>query len=272
MSKLQIWKSQQGVLVLELGVLAWEEFWGLGRGVDCSICLNVLNLCLYICVVSTSVVCLLWNNKTSCVSQVISLHTTLQISASMQWVGLTGNPSFCCRWFPTMCADIIIPDASLMWDEQLMKSPPCSGYQWGDKTLDMTSVCIGYCIHSSDACRPDPEYSLLFYPQNSPPALSIVKNASHARKTDFSHEKTCCIMDPWLITGGVAGSEPTNLVFCRYFERRSFSINPAKNRRGGGEGTICSSIPGREVARILRGVKMNTILYDLMCDTSYMWQ
>ena len=26
-------------------------------------------------------------------------------------------------------------------------------------------------------------------------------------------------MDPWLITGGVAGSEPTNLVFCRYFER-----------------------------------------------------
>ena len=124
------------------------------------------------------------------------------------------------------------PDASLIWDEQLMKSPPCSGYQWGDKTLDMTSVYI----HSDAACRPDPEYSRLFYPQNSPPALSIVRNASHARKTDFSHEKTCCIMDPWLITGGVAGSEPTNLVFCRYFERRSFSINPAKNRRGGGEG------------------------------------
>ena len=167
-----------------------------------------------------------------------------------------------------MCADIIIPDASLMWDEQLMKSPPCSGYQWGDKTLDMTSVCIGYCIHSSDACRPDPEYSLLFYPQNSPPALSIVKNASHARKTDFSHEKTCCIMDPWLITGGVAGSEPTNLVFCRYFERRSFSINPAKNRRGGGRGPSAAvSLVGR--LRESYGVSKWTQYYMIWCVTHH---
>ena len=136
----------------------------------------------------------------------------------MQWVCRTGNPLFCCRWLPAICADIMIPDASLMRDEQLMKSPPCSGYQWGDKTLDVTLVCIGYIPSNA---WPQSGIFCVFYPQNSPPALSIVRNASHARKTDFSHEKTCCIMDPWLITGGVAGSEPTNLVFCWYFERRT---------------------------------------------------
>ena len=94
---------------------------------------------------------------------------------------------------------------------------------------------------------PDPEYSGFFYPQNSPPALSIVKNASQARKTDFSHEKTCCIMDPWLITGGVAGSEPTNLVFCRYFERRTGVFLSIQQRIGaGGEGgPSADSVVGR---------------------------
>ena len=161
---------------------------------------------------------------------------------------------FWCRWFPTICADIIPPPRCLlMWDEQLMKSPPCSGYQWGDKTLDMTLVCIGY-IHSD--VWPRSGIFWLFYPQNSPPALSIVKNASQARKTDFSHEKTCCIMDPWLITGGVAGSEPTNLVFCRYFERRTGVFLSIQQRigAGGGGGTICR-LCSREVARILWVIK-----------------
>ena len=103
---------------------------------------------------------------------------------------------------------------------------------------------------------PDPEYSVFFYPQNSPPALSIVKNASHARKTEFSHEKTCCIMDPWLITGGVEGSEPTNLVFCRYFERRTGVFLSIQQRIGAGGGTICRLGSG-EVARILWVVNMN---------------
>ena len=44
-------------------------------------------------------------------------------------------------------------------------------------------------------------------------------------------------MDPWLITGGVAGSEPTNLVFCRYFERPTqFFYQSSKEWAQGGEG------------------------------------
>ena len=41
----------------------------------------------------------------------------------------------------------------------------------------------------------------------------------------------------WLITAGVEGSEPTNLVFCRYFERPTqFFYQSSKEWAQGGEG------------------------------------
>ena len=42
----------------------------------------------------------------------------------------------------------------------------------------------------------------VFYQQNSLPALSIVKNVSHARKTDFSHEKPVAL---WILADHCRG-------------------------------------------------------------------
>ena len=56
----------------------------------------------------------------------------------------------------------------------------------------------------------------------------------------------------WLITAGVEGSEPTNLVFCRYFERPTqFFYQSSKEWAQGGQRTICT-IGSWEVARIRR--------------------
>ena len=56
----------------------------------------------------------------------------------------------------------------------------------------------------------------------------------------------------WLITAGVEGSEPTNLVFCRYFERPTqFFYQSSKEWAQGGGRTICT-IGSWEVARIRR--------------------
>ena len=111
-----------------------------------------------------------------------------------------------------------------------MKSPACS------RSLHMRTKRGIYVSASTTCPASSSRIFRVFYQQSSLPALSIVKNVSHARKTDFSHEKTCCIMDPWLITGGVAGSEPTNLVFCRYFERPTqFFYQSSKEWAQGGE-------------------------------------
>ena len=126
------------------------------------------------------------------------------------------------KTLPTICADIIPPrprcHPNVRWatnEESTMSRI---------SMLDMTLVCLR-CFHS-------PEYSVLFS-KCAASIISIVKSVSHAGKTDFSHEKTCCIMDPWMITGGVAGSEPTNLVFYRYFERQTRVFLSIQQRMGG---------------------------------------
>ena len=92
----------------------------------------------------------------------------------------------------------------------------------------------------------------LFYQQNSLPALSIVKNVSHARKTDFSHEKPVAL---WILAdhcrgGGVWTNELGILPVFWASHPVFLSIQQRMGARGGGR-TICT-IGSWEVARIRR--------------------
>ena len=92
----------------------------------------------------------------------------------------------------------------------------------------------------------------VFYQQSSLPALSIVKNVSHARKTDFSHEKPVAL---WILAdhcrgGGVWTNELGILPVFWASHPVFLSIQQRMGARGGGR-TICT-IGSWEVARIRR--------------------
>ena len=92
----------------------------------------------------------------------------------------------------------------------------------------------------------------VFYQQSSLPALSIVKNVSHARKTDFSHEKPVAL---WILAdhcrgGGVWTNELGILPVFWASHPVFLSIQQRMGARGGGR-TICT-IRSWEVARIRR--------------------
>ena len=90
---------------------------------------------------------------------------------------------------------------------------------------------MGYmCLHLLLGPASSSRIFRVFYQQNSLPALSIVKNVSHARKTDFSHEKPVALC---ILVIGAGG--PTDRYFAGILSvGHSFSINPAKNGGSGG--------------------------------------
>ena len=83
-----------------------------------------------------------------------------------------------------------------MWDQQLMKSPACS------RSLHMRTKRGIYVSASTTWPASSSRIFCVFYQQNSLGALSIVKNVSHARKTDFSHEKPVAL---WILADHCRG-------------------------------------------------------------------